>query len=66
MYGTAYEGGNYTGSDAPALYADAFNYEKYYAFAWSWIEGAATVEFFSTYEITPRVWIEPFEVHPWE
>jgi hypothetical protein len=66
MYGTAYEGGNYTGSDAPVGYEDAFNYEKYYAFAWSWIEGGATFEFFSAYEITPRFYIEPFEVHPWE
>jgi hypothetical protein len=66
IYGTGYEGGNYDGSDAPVLYPDSFNYEKYYLTASSYLEVGFTIELFNLYTITPRFYIEPFEVHPWE
>lgn len=65
-YGTGYEGGQYTGSDAPLLFKNAFNYEKYFLIVATYLEAGFTLDFMGLYQVTPRIYIEPFTVHPWE
>lgn len=63
-YGTGYEGGPYTGSDA--MPADGFSYEKYYMLLNSFAEVGYTCEILGLYKWTYRAWAEPWTFHPLE
>lgn len=65
-WGTGFEGGLYSDTDAPSGYSDSFNFEKYYIniAAKSYI--SFTVELFEWYRVTPTVYLRPFNVHALE